>query len=137
MRQRSYHGDFFKRLDLEAAQNDGIIGPMYSRLAMSKQKIISLSDGLRQIADSSYDNVGRVVRRTQLSDTMALQQKTVPIGVLMVIFESRPDCLPQVGTYKVTMVVRDYILLTLFFQFLNLAQLLCHFCPIVRPGFDT
>ena len=69
---------------------------MYSRLAMSKQKIVSLSDGLRQIADASYENVGRVVRRTQVSETMELQQKTVPIGVLMVIFESRPDCLPQV-----------------------------------------
>ena len=86
----------FDRLDLEAAQNDGIVGPMYSRLAMSKQKIVSLSDGLRQIADASYENVGRVVRRTQVSETMELQQKTVPIGVLMVIFESRPDCLPQV-----------------------------------------
>ena len=74
---------------------------MYSRLAMSKQKIVSLSDGLRQIADASYDNVGRVVRRTQVSETMELQQKTVPIGVLMVIFESRPDCLPQVCTITV------------------------------------
>ena len=81
---------------MEAAANDGIVGPMYSRLAMSNQKILSLSDGLRQIADASYENVGRVVRRTQISDTMELEQKTVPIGVLMVIFESRPDCLPQV-----------------------------------------
>ena len=37
-------------------------------------------------------------------------------------------------TYRVTMVVRDYILLTLFLKFLNLEQLLCHFCPILtRP----
>ena len=78
------------------------MGPMYSRLAMSKQKIVSLSDGLRQIADASYENVGRVVRRTQVSETMELQQKTVPIGVLMVIFESRPDCLPQVFTVTIT-----------------------------------
>ena len=34
-------------------------------------------------------------------------------------------------TYSVTMVVRHYVLLTVFLKFLNLAQLLCHFCPII------
>ena len=49
-----------------------------------------------QIADNSLDNVGRVLRRTHISPTLEVVQKTVPIGVLMVIFESRPDALPQV-----------------------------------------
>ena len=51
---------------------------------------------LMQIADNSLDNVGRVLRRTHISPTLEVVQKTVPIGVLMVIFESRPDALPQV-----------------------------------------
>ena len=73
-------------------------GPLYDRLALSPGKLASLAAGLQQIADSSQDCVGRVLRRTRLSPTAEVVQRTVPIGVLMVIFESRPDALPQVNT---------------------------------------
>lgn len=88
-------------LDLENARNEGISGPLFSRLALTKGKLLSLSTGLKQIADSSYENVGKVLRRTKVSDTLDLVQKTVPIGVLMVIFESRPDALPQVASLAI------------------------------------
>ena len=87
--------------DLDAARAEGISGPLFSRLALTKGKLESLATGLRQIAASSYDNVGRVVRKTKVSDTLDLVQKTVPIGVLMVIFESRPDALPQVASLAI------------------------------------
>ena len=71
---------------------------MIARLVLSPHKLNSLAGGLRQIARSSHENVGRVLRRIQIAEGMALQQVTVPIGVLLVIFESRPDCLPQVSS---------------------------------------
>ena len=74
----------------------GLAAPMIARLIVSASKLESLTDGLRQIAASSHENVGRVLRRTKLADGLMLKQVTVPIGVLLVIFEARPDCLPQV-----------------------------------------
>ena len=50
---------------------------------------------MKQIADNS-NILGKVVKKTQLAENLLLKQITVPIGVLMVIFESRPDSLPQV-----------------------------------------
>jgi delta-1-pyrroline-5-carboxylate synthetase len=82
--------------DVDEARKTGLAKPLLSRLSLTSAKLKSLRDGLRQIADSSLTNVGRVVRRTRLADGLELKQVTVPIGVLLVIFESRPDSLPQV-----------------------------------------
>lgn len=84
-------------LDLEAASKKNLATALLSRLSLTPSKLKSLSSGLHQIADDSLNNVGRVVRRTRLADDLELEQITVPIGVLLVIFESRPDSLPQVA----------------------------------------
>ena len=69
---------------------------MLSRLSLTPNKINALAVGIRQIAEGSQENIGRVLRRTKIAEDLELVQETVPIGVLMVIFESRPDALPQV-----------------------------------------
>lgn len=84
--------------DLELATvSQELSAPMLSRLSLSPNKLKSLAAGIRQIAESSYNNIGRILRRTKVAEGLELHQETVPIGVLMVIFESRPDALPQVA----------------------------------------
>lgn len=87
--------------DLGAAREQGLSGPMLARLTLTPAKLSALADGLRTIAKMSPQVLGRVLRRTRLAEGMELCQVTVPIGVLLVIFEARPDCLPQVAALAV------------------------------------
>lgn len=81
--------------DVEQAKLTGVQAPLQSRLVLSESKLKTLAAGIRQIAEGA-DPIGRVLARTEISPELILQQETVPIGVLLVIFESRPDVLPQV-----------------------------------------
>lgn len=87
--------------DLAEAQRNGLAKPLLNRLSLSAEKLRGLSTGLKQIAETSHNIVGRVLRHTKLADGLTLKQVTVPIGVLLVIFESRPDSLPQVAALSI------------------------------------
>lgn len=85
--------------DVEAAaaqvQAGTMSQAMADRLPLSASKLAGLADGLRTLAQAP-DPVGRLLRATRLGDGLTLEQRTTPIGVLLVIFESRPDALVQV-----------------------------------------
>ena len=68
---------------------------LIGRLLLNEKKLKTLVEGMRQIAANS-NILGKVLKATKLTDDLLLKQVTVPIGVLLVIFESRPDSLPQV-----------------------------------------
>ncbi|XP_055085621.1 delta-1-pyrroline-5-carboxylate synthase isoform X3 [Periophthalmus magnuspinnatus] len=90
------------KMDVELAVTAEHMAPaMLNRLSLSPAKLNSLAIGLRQIAVAAQDSVGRVLRRTRVAHNLELEQITVPIGVLLVIFEARPDCLPQVAALAI------------------------------------
>ncbi|KAL3808511.1 hypothetical protein ACHAXA_008332 [Cyclostephanos tholiformis] len=84
------------KIDLDNAEKDGTSIQLVSRLKLTDSKLATLSAGIRQIADQP-DPLGVVKAKRELSDGLILSQITVPIGVLMIIFESRPDSMPQIA----------------------------------------
>ena len=56
--------------------------------------------GIRAIADEP-EPIGRLLQRTELADRLVLDKLACPIGVLLIIFESRPDCLPQISALAI------------------------------------
>ncbi|CAL8098101.1 unnamed protein product [Calicophoron daubneyi] len=90
--------------DIRTAESMGVQKSLLARLKLTPSKILTLSDGLRQIATgclTKKGHVGCVLERTKLANNLMLEKVTAPIGVLMVIFESRPDCLPQVAALSI------------------------------------
>jgi len=83
-------------IDLEAAKKDGIGLVLKKRLKLTPGKLDTLASGLRQIADLP-DPLDVIKAKRELSDGLELSQTTVPIGVLMIVFESRPDSMPQIS----------------------------------------
>ena len=67
-----------------------------ARLGLSPRKLKVLAEGIHAIADMA-EPIGKVLRRTELAEGLELRQVTAPIGVLLVIFEARPEALPQVA----------------------------------------
>ena len=90
------------QMDVEKAYTDGVDSALISRLILTEKKLRILHTGLKQIAQTCGSIVGRVLRRTAIAEGLELCQITVPIGVLMVIFESRPDALPQVAALAIS-----------------------------------
>ncbi|GAB5370370.1 hypothetical protein AAMO2058_001486900 [Amorphochlora amoebiformis] len=88
------------REDIEAAKSMQMSNSMRKRLVLDQKKLSNLCQGIRQIA-ASEDPIGKVIGSLEVSKGLILQQKTVPIGVLLIIFESRPDCLPQIASLAI------------------------------------
>src|SRR5690606_26526872 len=86
--------------DLDIAKKQGINQSLYKRLSLNKEKLKVLAKGIQQIAQAP-DPINRVLRKTEVSEGLILEQVTTPIGVLLVIFESRPDVLPQVAALAI------------------------------------
>lgn len=83
--------------DLEAPGVGDLPGPILKRLALSPAKLETLREGVRVLI-AGPDGVGRPTVRRELDDGLVLEQVRVPIGVLLIVFESRPDAVIQIGS---------------------------------------
>ena len=82
------------------AEKKGISRALLSRLKLSKSKLNSGIEGVRKVGDLA-DPVNQVQIKRELSKGLILKRKTVPIGVLGVIFESRPDAVMQISSLAI------------------------------------
>ncbi len=86
--------------DYSSAEKKGISRALLSRLKLSKSKLNSGIAGVRKVGDLA-DPVNQVQIKRELSKGLILERKTVPIGVLGVIFESRPDAVMQISSLAI------------------------------------
>ncbi|MEM9114942.1 MAG: glutamate-5-semialdehyde dehydrogenase [Myxococcota bacterium] len=86
--------------DLAQAQAEALAPALLQRLALPASKRQVLQQGIRDLI-GARDPVGRVLRRTELASGLVLTQVSHPIGVVLVIFESRPDAAVQIGSLAI------------------------------------
>jgi glutamate-5-semialdehyde dehydrogenase len=86
--------------DCEAALADNLAKPLYGRLKLDAVKLAGAIAGVRDVAQLP-DPVGTVQIHRELDTGLELQRITCPLGVLGVIFESRPDAVMQIASLAV------------------------------------
>ena len=85
------------KLDLEAAERDGVAAAVVKRLKFDEGKLADVCAGIKDLVGLS-DPVGRELLRRELDEGLVLVRESCPIGVIGVIFEARPDALVQIST---------------------------------------
>ncbi|XP_026414774.1 delta-1-pyrroline-5-carboxylate synthase-like [Papaver somniferum] len=86
--------------DVADAQQAGYDKSLISRLSMKAGKVSSLAKSIRVLA-SMEEPIGQVLKKTELADGLILEKTSSPLGVLLIVFESRPDALVQIASLAV------------------------------------
>jgi len=73
-----------------AAAKGHISDVMLDRLALTKQRIEAMAQGIREVA-ALPDPVGKVLRRVERPNGLVIEKTAVPMGVIAIIYESRPN----------------------------------------------
>lgn len=76
--------------DLANAKEHGISDIMMDRLRLTSERIEAIAQGVQQVADLA-DPIGQVIKGYTNLDGLKILQKRVPLGVIAMIFESRPN----------------------------------------------
>ena len=84
------------QIDLENGQKTGLAEPLMKRLLVDEKKIARMADNLRQVAGLP-DPIGEMTRMWERPNGLRIGTVRVPIGVVGVIYESRPDVTVEVS----------------------------------------
>lgn len=76
--------------DVEKAKADGLSAAMIDRLTLTPRRLEGMADGIRQVA-ALPDPVGEVIKQWSRPDQLQISKVRVPIGVVGIIYESRPN----------------------------------------------
>lgn len=78
------------KVDISAAEENGLTNAMIDRLMLDESRVESIANGIRQVA-SLPDPVGQIMDDWERPNGMQIRQIRVPIGVIGIIYESRPN----------------------------------------------
>ncbi|WP_170790934.1 glutamate-5-semialdehyde dehydrogenase [Ruegeria lacuscaerulensis] len=82
--------------DLEFGRDKGLSPAMMDRLMLDESRILGMVDGLRTVADQT-DPVGEVLTEWDMPSGLHIQRVRTPLGVIGVIYESRPNVTADAG----------------------------------------
>ncbi|MGP8337709.1 MAG: glutamate-5-semialdehyde dehydrogenase [Methanosarcinaceae archaeon] len=82
--------------DIGKAKNEELTPALIKRLELDDKKIDEMIEGLRSVIELE-DPVGKILSTTELDSSLMLYKVSTPIGLIGVIFESRPDALVQIS----------------------------------------
>lgn len=77
-------------IDIENGKNAGLTKSLLDRLKLTEERINGMADGVSEVA-SLADPVGRVLDGRTLKNGLQIEKVTVPMGVIGIIFEARPN----------------------------------------------
>lgn len=84
-------------VDLKRSEEEKLAAPLLKRLKFDEKKINDVVEGIRSLMKLE-EPVGNTLLSTMLDEELELYKVTCPIGVIGIIFESRPDALVQIST---------------------------------------
>ncbi|EOV0992827.1 gamma-glutamyl-phosphate reductase, partial [Edwardsiella piscicida] len=83
--------------DVAQARADGLSDAMLDRLLLTESRLAAIADDVRQVC-SLHDPVGEIIDGRQLDSGLTLQRRRVPLGVIGVIYEARPNVTVDVAS---------------------------------------
>jgi glutamate-5-semialdehyde dehydrogenase len=77
-------------LDIARGQEKGMNQGLLDRLTLTEDRIAAMAEGIRQVADLP-DPIGEIMEQWERPNGLKLEKKRVPLGVIGIIYESRPN----------------------------------------------